>query len=66
MKNKLNNSATEMTELEELRSRPKLKKNEFYGDIPILMQLEAAAEAEDRLLDEKTKSIYKLIRENML
>jgi len=55
MKNKMNNPNNEITELEELRSRPKLKKNELYRDIPILMQLEESAVSEDRPLDEKIK-----------
>lgn len=66
MKNKTKNPAGEISESEEIRNRPKLKKNEFYGDIPILMQSEESAAAEDQPLDEKTKKIYKLIRENLL
>jgi len=66
MKKQISIHETEKSELEELRCRPKLKKNEIWGDHPIVMQLEESAIEEDLPLDEETLKLYMKIYDNML
>lgn len=49
-----------------LRSRPKLSGKEFYGDIPIDLQLEERATRDNRPLDTETKKIYQMSAERLL